>query len=286
MGWIQKTQPNLDDKTLVATDGAGNVLKDWYCWCLAVTQASFGIKEAKYASADQCWNNNQNRHIDNEFGLNIPIGKYVPVFFTGGQYGHVVVAFRESYEKIKIWSSPYTHKPYFDYFYGDTQSTIKKVASIYGVKYVGWTETLTGKRIVEWVEDALKPTLEFKSYEKSIKYKAKLQPTHLWDVSNATTIDAVKDLKTINAGTEFWVYGDVFNKQLGGRYLLDKECTEKKIAKGYNIVDMEMVVENLVENTEPPEKPVVEKSDETVETNNLVIKIINRLINWLKSLIS
>lgn len=167
MGWIQKTQPNLDDKTLVATDGAGNVLKDWYCWCLAVTQASYGIKEAKYASAEECWNRNQTKHTDG--GMNIPIGPYyVPVFYTGGKYGHVVICNRPTYEKVRVWSSPLTHKPYFDYFEGDPIKCLDSIGDKYGCKYAGWTETLTGTRIIEWVSD---PVEQKKEEEKKAEEK-------------------------------------------------------------------------------------------------------------------
>lgn len=309
MAWIQKTTPILDDSFLTVTDGAGHILTDWYCWCLAVTQASFGINEAKYSSAWECWNRNQDKYPDSEGGMNIPIGIYVPVFFTGGQYGHVVVAYRESYDKIYIWSSPYTHKPYFDTFSGDVVSTIKKVENIYGCKYVGWTATLTGKRIVQWGDPVpSKPELNFTAYDEPIGYEANLQPTHLWDVSEAVTFDQVKDLRTIDKGTGFWAWGTVYNKQLGQTYLVDKECLEKKIAKGYNIGDMVIPVKEEVENTETPvlepvDNPVenseptdvdpVENPDEYVDKlldetkeNTLLVRLINRLIEWLKSLIA
>lgn len=151
MAWKQLVKPYLDDSKLIATDGAGNILYDWYEWCLAVTQAAFGIKKAKYPSAIAAWNDNPDKYAVG--GMDIPIGLYVPVFYSGGKYGHIVIAYRESYEKIKVWSSPYTHKPYFDYFEGPVVATLDRIGTIYGCKYLGWTASLTDTPIVRWGSD-------------------------------------------------------------------------------------------------------------------------------------
>ena len=110
MAWKQLVKPYLDDKKLIAKDGAGNILYDWCGWCLAVTQAAFGITKKKYPSAIAAWNDNPHKYATTRLD-DIPIGLYIPMFFEGGKYGHIVVAYRESYEKIKIWSSPYKSKP-------------------------------------------------------------------------------------------------------------------------------------------------------------------------------
>ena len=146
MSWKQTIYPNLDDKKLVIY-AQGKVLLDWFLWCLAVTQKVFGV--APFAeSAQIAWNWNNTKHQDR----NLPDGCFVPIWWTGGykNYGHVAVAKRTG-NRIQIWTSPYTHKPYFDYFEGELNVTIDTISRIYGVSYAGWTETMNTTRIIEWV---------------------------------------------------------------------------------------------------------------------------------------
>ena len=146
MSWKQTIYPNLDDKKLVIY-AQGKVLLDWFLWCLAVTQKVFGV--APFAeSAQITWNWNNTKHQDR----NLPDGCFVPIWWTGGykNYGHVAVAKRTG-NRIQIWSSPYTRKPFFDYFEGELNTTIDTVSRIYSVAYAGWTETMNTTRIVEWV---------------------------------------------------------------------------------------------------------------------------------------
>lgn len=146
MSWKQTIYPNLDDKKLVIY-AQGKVLLDWFLWCLAVTQKVFGV--APFATSAQiAWNWNNTKHQDR----NLPDGCFVPIWWTGGykNYGHVAVAKRTG-NRIQIWTSPYTHKPYFDYFEGELNTTIDTVSRIYSVTYAGWTETMNTTRVVEWV---------------------------------------------------------------------------------------------------------------------------------------
>lgn len=146
MSWKQTIYPNLDDKKLVI-HYQGKVLLDWFLWCLAVTQKVFGV--APFAeSAQIAWSWNNTKHQDR----NLPDGCFVPIWWTGGykNYGHVAVAKRTG-NRIQIWTSPYTHKPYFDYFEGELNATIDTVSRIYSVTYAGWTETMNTTRVVEWV---------------------------------------------------------------------------------------------------------------------------------------
>lgn len=146
MSFKQTIYPNLDDKKLVVYY-KGKPLTDWFLWCLAVTQRTFNV--ALFAeSAQIAWNWNNTKHTDR----NLPDGCFVPIWWTGGykNYGHVAVAKRTG-NRIQIWTSPYTHKPYFDYFEGELNITIDTVSRIYGVAYAGWTETMNTTRIVEWV---------------------------------------------------------------------------------------------------------------------------------------
>ena len=146
MSFKQKIFPNLDDKKLVIY-AQGKVLLDWFLWCLAVAQKTFNV--APFAeSAQIAWSWNNTKHQDR----NLPDGCFVPIWWTGGykNYGHVAIAKRTG-NRIQIWSSPYTRKPFFDYFEGELNATIDTVSRIYGVVYAGWTETMNTTRVVEWV---------------------------------------------------------------------------------------------------------------------------------------
>ena len=146
MSWKQTIYPNLDDKKLVVYY-QGKPLMDWFLWCLAVAQKTFNVAPFA-ASAQIAWNWNNTKHTDR----NLPDGCFVPIWWTGGvqNYGHVAIAKRTG-NHIQIWTSPYQHKPYFDYFEGELNATIDKVSHIYGVSYAGWTETMNTTRVVEWV---------------------------------------------------------------------------------------------------------------------------------------
>lgn len=146
MSWKQTLYPNLDDKKLVVYY-KGKPLTDWFLWCLAVVQKTFNV--APFAeSAQIAWSWNNTKHQDR----NLPDGCFVPIWWTGGykNYGHVTVAKRTG-NHIQIWTSPYQHKPYFDYFEGELNTTIDTVSRIYSVAYAGWTETMNTTRVVEWV---------------------------------------------------------------------------------------------------------------------------------------
>lgn len=146
MSWKQTLYPNLDDKKLVVYY-KGKPLTDWFLWCLAVVQKTFNV--APFAeSAQIAWSWNNTKHQDR----NLPDGCFVPIWWTGGykNYGHVAVAKRTG-NRIQIWTSPYQHKPYFDYFEGELNTTIDTVSRIYSVAYAGWTETMNITRVVEWV---------------------------------------------------------------------------------------------------------------------------------------
>lgn len=146
MSWKQTIYPNLDDKKLVIY-AQGKVLLDWFLWCLAVAQKTFNV--APFAeSAQIAWSWNNTKHQDR----NLPDGCFVPIWWTGGykNYGHAAIAKRTG-NRIQIWSSPYTRKPFFDYFEGELNATIDTVSRIYSVSYAGWTETMNTTRVVEWV---------------------------------------------------------------------------------------------------------------------------------------
>lgn len=146
MSWKQTLYPNLDDKKLVV-HYQGKPLLDWFLWCLAVAQKTFNVAPFA-ASAQIAWNWNNTKHQDR----NLPDGCFVPIWWTGGtgNYGHVAIA-KRSGNLVQVWSSPYRHKAFFDYFEGELNATIDNISRIYGVTYAGWTETMNTTRVVEWV---------------------------------------------------------------------------------------------------------------------------------------
>lgn len=150
MSWVQKLNPNLDNdpKHPLYVYQGGKILTDWYGWCLAVAAASFGAKGSSY-SAKTAWQSCGTKHRDR----NIPEYRWVPLWYEGGQYGHIVIGFRQG-NSITIYSSPYTHKPTFDRFDGELNWALDYVGRVYGVgAFSGWSETLLDSRIIEWVED-------------------------------------------------------------------------------------------------------------------------------------
>lgn len=153
--WKQVISPILTQEMKVKS--AGKYLADWCGWCLATTQTQFGV--APFADcARTAWEKNTARHLDRD----LPEGVWTTIFWVGDKdnYGHIACAKRTG-QNVEIWTSPYTHKPYFDIFSGELNTTIDKISKIYGLKgYVGWTETLNNTRLIEYVEPAPDPIEE------------------------------------------------------------------------------------------------------------------------------
>ena len=137
--WKQTKTPNLDP---VIYQG-GKILYNWLGWCLAYVQTAFGAGWSGSTAWDGWVNRTSGKHADR----NIPSGVYVPIWFDGywnGQrVGHVAI-----YKDGKIWSSPYTNKPY-----ADVIGSISEVERIYGMKYVGWSEYVGSTRVIEFVNN-------------------------------------------------------------------------------------------------------------------------------------
>lgn len=150
MAWKQILSPNLDNdpKHPLYIYQGGKILADWYGWCLAVVAGSYGAKGSSY-SAKTAWQSNGTKHRDK----NIPEYRWVPLWYEGGQYGHVVIGFRQG-NSITIYSSPYTHKATFDRFDGELNWALDYVGKVYGVgSFSGWSETVLDSRVIAWEED-------------------------------------------------------------------------------------------------------------------------------------
>ena len=156
MSWRQTLYPNLDNdpnNPLYIWQG-GSILTDWYGWCLAVTAGAYGAKGSSY-SAKTAWQSCSTKHWDRD----IPEGIYVPLWYEGGAYGHVVIGYRKG-NYLSVWSSPYTHIATFQYFEGDLNWLLDYIGQVYGVGgFSGWSETVLDSRVIEYQTES-QPTPE------------------------------------------------------------------------------------------------------------------------------
>lgn len=157
MAWKQVLSPNLDNDPnhpLYIYQGGG-ILTDWYGWCLAVVAGSYGARGSSY-SAKTAWQSCGTKHQDR----NIPEGIYVPLWYEGGTYGHVVIGYRSG-NNLTIWSSPYTHIATFQKFSGEINWCLNYVGQVYGVGgFTGWSESVLDSRVIEYQNDQVQPTPE------------------------------------------------------------------------------------------------------------------------------
>ena len=238
MSYKQVIFPNLDDKKLVV-NYQGKPLLDWFLWCLAVAQKTFNV--APFAATAQiAWNWNNTKHQDR----NLPDGCFVPIWWTGGtgNYGHVAVAKRTG-NHIQIWSSPYRHKPYFDYFEGELNATIDNVSRIYGVSYAGWTETMNTTRIVEWVNPPqLKPNEEIAA--------------EVWQNKWGNGQDRINRLTS--AGYDWRAIQALIDKGVGKP--VEKPVEAPKQPEAPKVEETKPVEQPKVEEAKPVEQPKVEET--------------------------
>lgn len=150
MAWKQKLYPNLDNdpNNPLYIWINGQILTDWYGWCLAVVAGSFGAKGSSY-SAKTAWQSCSTKHQDR----NIPENLWLPLWYGGGTYGHVVIGYRTG-NTLTVYSSPYTHKATFEKFSGNLDYILDYVGNVYGVgAFSGWSETLLDSRVIEKVTE-------------------------------------------------------------------------------------------------------------------------------------
>ena len=145
--------PNLDNdsKHPLYVWVGGKILSDWCGWCLGVVSAAWGATWSKGHAdcAKNAWYGYGSKHADYE----LPDGIFVPIFWVGAPYGHVAIA-KRSGSNVEIWTSPYTHKPYYEYFRGELHATINNITRIYGcAPYAGWSEQIGDKRVMEYYEE-------------------------------------------------------------------------------------------------------------------------------------
>ena len=154
MAWKQTLTPNLDNdpnNPLYVWYG-GQILTDWCGFCLGCVAASYGAAGSSY-SAKTAWQACPTKHCDR----NIPEGIYVPLWYGGGDYGHVVIGLRQG-NNLTIWSSPYTHIATFQVFSGELNWLLDYIGQVYGVgAFSGWSETVLDSRVIELVQNQPTP---------------------------------------------------------------------------------------------------------------------------------
>ena len=153
--WKQKLYPNLDDNPnnpLYVWIG-GQIISDWCGWCLAVVAASFGAKGSSY-SAKTAWQSNSTKHKNRD----LPNKMYVPLWYEGGEYGHVVIGYRDG-NNLKVWTSPCgQHIATFQVFSGELNWLLDYIGQIFAVgSFSGWSETVLESAVIEKVTET-KPT--------------------------------------------------------------------------------------------------------------------------------
>ena len=159
MAWKQILYPNLDDdpnNPLYIWIG-GQIISDWCGWCLAVVAGAYGASGSSY-SAKTAWQACGTKHYDR----NIPEGIYVPLWYEGGEYGHVVFGLRTG-NSLTIWTSPCgVHMGTFQVYSGEVNWLLDYIGQIFGVgAFSGWSESVLDSRVIGVVtETKPEPTPE------------------------------------------------------------------------------------------------------------------------------
>lgn len=126
-------------------------------------------------------------------------------------------------------------------------------------------------------------------------YITNKQPTQLYDLSKATTWAGVKPVKAFNKGDKIVIAGSFKNTKLNRTYYVTRYSFDKKIANGFNPVDLDVYVPPRP-TPKPPEelpKPPVEPTDPSPPLEDLeerltalekvvasLKEIIEKLVEW------
>jgi hypothetical protein len=146
MAWQQNVTPNLDPYVYVN----GQLLYDWYGWCLATVRCAYNAPYSGMNAWSGWMSYTQVKHEDRNF----PVGVYFPIWYSGyGGLGHVAIAYVNQQGAMNIWTSPYKHVPYFYTGYHDVDA----LARGYGLSFAGWSEDIGGMRVIQYVDDTPPP---------------------------------------------------------------------------------------------------------------------------------
>lgn len=115
-------------------------------WCLQYARQMFGRPPVE----DSAWNAwlRATKHTDRNYPRDVAVPLWFSYFTGGVNKGHVVVAVPGKGLYSSPWQLGTTHA---------VLSSIEEVEQKYGAKYVGWSEDISGAKVIQIEED--KPML-------------------------------------------------------------------------------------------------------------------------------
>ena len=242
----QLVEPSLDPYIY----NGGQVLMDWYGWCLAYAECAFGTPRL-YATAHDAWLDTQFKHQDR----NLPSGVWVLVWFDHsgdyGQgyknYGHVAL-----YKDGTIYSSPVSHKPY-----ADVWTSIEQVEKKYSSTFIGWSEDISGVRVAINQGEIMDTNAGKEMYRSVFHREAESDGAAAqWNGQTATT--ALNDTR----GSDEWKMIDAKVKNYDA-IVAQLQQVQTALANEQAKPPVEVIkeVEKVVEKVVTQEVPVIQKVD-------------------------
>jgi surface antigen len=156
-----------------------------------------------YASAISQWNNipASKKHINDKLPPN-----GVPVFFKGGNFGHIAVA---TGTKQNIVTTDYPNKGYVNI------STIDKICSAWGYTYLGWSEIISKDTDIY---TKAKVIIDYKTYKCTTKTKV----FKTADLKNPLIKNGKKIYRKIGYKITAYLYNKNWLKTKAGNYYYKK----------------------------------------------------------------
>lgn len=245
MSWVQVKSPNLSP---VITQPGYGVLADWTGWCLAVVQFAFGAAYAGSPARVSWQSYTKYKHADR----NIPVGIYVPLWFSGyyNQW-HVLIVKMNNDGSGAAWTSPNDPKPSMDVInFSNLDNLVAQLKQgwSHDTEYIGWSEDIGGTRVIELKEDEMTAAerekhnigVAFSKLKKlsegTLIVRAKMPTTNVW------RLDTEPDWKagfSYKKGDEFEVVAYVDTN--GTRYYVSAPDALNGKPWGVNRKDIEIV---------------------------------------------
>ena len=177
----QLVSPNTN-----VTDGIG--------WCLRYARNMFGAPTGA-ATAWKAWERAQFKHANRDIPANVSVLLFFSYFEKGVNYGHVVV----SVPGKGLYSSPYKSGTG-----SAVLKSIEEVERLYHCKFVGWTEDVNGKRVVEAITEPVPPPVQGHPLAQYVGRTVRLAPEagtwRVYPVGSTAPRTAVATLKVAKFG--------------------------------------------------------------------------------------